>query len=411
MPAHTDLQPARITSGGKLASLGFEAAILDVRRGTTIGSFPGGYSPSGSFCNFRRSSEMTQTEGRKVIAGRDGELAAIFYQTLTDLGYKVVGDPSVVFERKEEINKARYLVAARITDIKANICNAASLWDGRPLGTQTGEVFLQIDWSFYSSAQRSVVLNVQTTGYNKSSEERPDGFYLIFADAFASATRNLGANNRFLSLVDEGGGKVVGLREQAALIRLQKVEAPQAPQGNYSSLVESVVTVRAGRSHGSGFLISPDGYILTNAHVVGGNEDVVVIFKAGFELTGRVIRKDRARDVALIKVQVNKATPFAVQRAKPRVGDEVVAIGTPVDLAFEKTVTRGIVSSIRVLEEYQAEFIQSDVTVQPGNSGGPLVDKYGAVIGIATLGIRGAVGLNFFIPIGAALESLDVAIE
>jgi S1-C subfamily serine protease len=69
------------------------------------------------------------------------------------------------------------------------------------------------------------------------------------------------------------------------------------------------------------------------------------------------------------------------------------------------------VSSIRFFEEYQMEMIQSDVIVQPGNSGGPLLDKNGAVIGITALGIRGAVGLNFFTPVGIALESLGVTLE
>jgi serine protease Do len=411
MPSHTDLQPRRISPGAKLALLGFEAAILNIKRGTAIGSFPGGYSPSGSFCNFRNSSEMTQTEGRKVIAGRDGELAAIFYQTLTDLGYRVVGDPSVVFERKEELDKARYLVAARITDMRANICNVNSLWDGRPFGTQSGEVFLEIEWSVYSSAQRSVVLTLQTTGYNTSSAERRDGFYMIFADAFANATRNFGASGKLVALVDEGANRTVSAAARPTFLRLRSVQRTQPLDGGFSSILDSVVTVRAGRGHGSGFVISPEGYILTNAHVVAGNDEVTVMFKAGFELAGRVVRIDKPRDVALIKVQLSKATPLPLQPAKPRVGDEVIAIGTPVDLALEKTATRGIVSSIRFLAEFQMELIQSDVLVQPGNSGGPLLDKNGNVIGIAAFGIRKAVGLNFFVPIGIALESVGVTIE
>ena len=181
--------------------------------------------------------------------------------------------------------------------------------------------------------------------------------------------------------------------------------------GSYSTLLDSVVTIRAGRAHGSGFLINPDGYILTNAHVVADNDEVNVVFKAGLELVGRVVRSDKPKDVALIKVQLSKAPPLPLQTATPRVGDEVVAIGTPVDLAFEKTVTRGIVSALRFMPEFQMELIQSDVVVQPGNSGGTLLDKNGNVIGITTFGISKALGLNFFIPIGVALESLGLTIE
>jgi S1-C subfamily serine protease len=99
-------------------------------------------------------------------------------------------------------------------------------------------------------------------------------------------------------------------------VRLRGVQRSQPLDGNYSSLLDSVVTVRAGRGHGSGFVISPDGFIVTNAHVVGSSEDVIVMFKAGFELAGRVVRKDKVRDVALIKVQLSKATPLPLQPAK-----------------------------------------------------------------------------------------------
>ena len=411
MPVRPDPERLQIDREWKLSSLGFEAAILDIKRGRIVGAFPGGYSEqSGSFCNAPRGAEMTQSEGRQVIAGRDGEFASIFYETLSELGYAVVGDPRIVFGREDELNKAKYLVAARIVDMKANICNVASLMDGRSFGTQNGEIFLEVEWSVYSPLQRAVVLTVASSGYQKTLAERRDGFYLIFADAFARATRNFAASRDLLALVNETGGRD-STPSFAHAIGLRKVAAISNFQGSYGSLLDSVVTIRAGRGHGSGFLVSTDGYILTNAHVVAATDEVAVVFEAGFELVGHVVRSNKVGDVALVKVELGRAVPLPLQLAKPRVGDEVVAIGTPLDLVFEKTVTRGIVSSLRFLEDYQMEMIQSDVVIQPGNSGGPLLDKNGSVIGISTLGIHGGVGLNFFIPIGVALETLAIEVE
>jgi serine protease Do len=412
MPKHQNLEQSQINREWKLAPLGFEAAILNIKRGSIIGSFPGGYTEkSGSFCNYPRGREITSTEGRRVIDGRDGELAAIFYQTLTESGYNVVGDPKIVFGRKEELNKAKYLAAARIVDLKANICNAASLWDGRSLGVQSGEVFMEIEWSVYSNIQRAVVLNVKTTGYHKFPDDRPDGFFLIFADAFANATQNFGANPKLVALVNESQDKTMAVNAFKGTIRLRKVEPQKIFNTDYNPLLDSVVSVRAGGALGSGFVISPDGYILTNAHVVAGNDEVYVVFKAGFELVGKVVRSDKIKDVALVKVELNKAKPLSLKLDKPNVGDEVLAIGTPKDLAFEKTVTRGIVSSFRFVKDLQMDMIQSDVTIQPGNSGGPLIDKNGHVLGISTLGTPDAIGLNFFIPISTALETLNITVD
>ena len=139
-----------------------------------------------------------------------------------------------------------------------------------------------------------------------------------------------------------------------------------------------------GGSHGSGFLVTDNGLALTCRHVVEDNEyfDVKRIGAKG-RGKGKIIRlADDGLDAALVVIAPVKADPLRVNRAIPAVGDDVYAFGTPLDKALEGTLTRGVVSAIR--EEDGVRVIQSDVSILPGNSGGPLLDKHGNVIGIAT---------------------------
>ncbi len=164
-------------------------------------------------------------------------------------------------------------------------------------------------------------------------------------------------------------------------------------------------------SMGSGFIIRPDGYILTNGHVVQGADEVTVKLLDKREFKARVIGIDAKTDVALLKIP---ATGLPVVQpgdpAKARVGEWVVAIGAP--FGFESTVTKGIISAKgrSLPQETLVPFIQTDVPINPGNSGGPLFDMKGEVIGInAQIYSRtgGYMGLSFAIPIDVALQVAD----
>ena len=162
------------------------------------------------------------------------------------------------------------------------------------------------------------------------------------------------------------------------------------------------------RSLGSGFIISPDGYILTNAHVVEGADEIDVRFTDKRELQAKVIGADRRSDVALIKVEA-KALPVVKfgDPSRLKVGEWVVAIGSP--FGFDNTVTAGIVSAKgrSLPEENFVPFIQTDVAINPGNSGGPLFNMKGEVVGINSQiysRTGGFMGLSFAIPIDVALD-------
>jgi serine protease Do len=162
------------------------------------------------------------------------------------------------------------------------------------------------------------------------------------------------------------------------------------------------------RSLGSGFILSEDGYLLTNAHVVAGADEVTVRLFDKREFSAQVVGADKRTDVALLKIEA-KGLPFARlgDPEKLRVGEWVVAIGSPFGL--ESTVTAGIVSAKgRALpQENYVPFIQTDVAVNPGNSGGPLFNLAGEVVGInSQIYSRngGYMGLSFAIPIDVAVD-------
>ena len=164
-----------------------------------------------------------------------------------------------------------------------------------------------------------------------------------------------------------------------------------------------------GRGLGSGFVISGDGYILTNAHVVADADDVTVrLADEKREFKAKVIGIDRRTDVALLKVDATGLPTVTLgNSANLKVGEWVAAIGSP--FGFNNTITAGIVSAKgRTLpEESFVPFIQTDVAVNPGNSGGPLLNLKGEVVGINSMiysGTGGYMGVSFAIPIEVALD-------
>lgn len=168
------------------------------------------------------------------------------------------------------------------------------------------------------------------------------------------------------------------------------------------------------RGQGSGFIISPAGDILTNAHVVGGADRVTVTLKDGRRFEGVVEGEDSITDLAVVKIEAGDgALPAATlgNSDNVRVGDWAIAVGNP--LGLDNTVTLGIVSTLKRssasvgIPDKRLDFIQTDAAINPGNSGGPLLDQTGAVIGINTAIRADAMGIGFAIPINKAKEIKD----
>ncbi|MGL4620254.1 HhoA/HhoB/HtrA family serine endopeptidase [Chroococcidiopsis sp.] len=169
---------------------------------------------------------------------------------------------------------------------------------------------------------------------------------------------------------------------------------------------------RTIRGAGSGFIISPNGRILTNAHVVDGADTVKVRLKDGRSFEGKVLGADPVTDVAVVQIQAQQLPTVKFgnsQQLQP--GQWAIAIGNP--LGLDNTVTTGIVSATGRsssdvgIPDKRVNFIQTDAAINPGNSGGPLLNQQGEVIGMNTAIIGGAQGLGFAIPIHTAQRIAD----
>ena len=207
--------------------------------------------------------------------------------------------------------------------------------------------------------------------------------------------------------------------------------SPDSVAGIAARVLPSVVSIETmskdGGGSGSGFVIDPNGYLLTNNHVVADAITIKVILNDGREYAAKILGRDESYDLAVLKIKTTglKALQFG-DSSKVQVGDSVIAFGSP--LGLSGTVTQGIISAkdrpvTAGDENSSTSFIsalQTDAAINPGNSGGPLVDATGAVIGvnsaIASLGSAlgsqsGSIGLGFAIPINQARKTADQLIR
>lgn len=226
----------------------------------------------------------------------------------------------------------------------------------------------------------------------------------------------------FTKLVEKNGAAVVNISTT------QKIKHPhtrkpfkgeQMPEGPFGDLFRHFFGDEEGRefedfdskSLGSGFIISNDGYVLTNYHVIKDANEIIVRLSDRRELEAEIVGKDARSDLALLKIEAKSLPSVEIGNSDSlKVGEWVLAIGSP--FGFDYSVTAGIVSAKgRPLpRENYVPFIQTDVAINPGNSGGPLFDIDGKVVGINSQiysRTGGFMGLSFAIPINMAMNIVD----
>ncbi len=372
---------------------------------------------------------------RRVVSGYAvKDIKQTFYEAMEANGYDVVENIDIDFRPEDEEKRAEYFISARVKDVDMSTCHAL-------LNTASkGRFYMEIHWSVYDALRRTVVYQAITEGYSHRKTRNLEGRTLLFFDALEMATHNLAADEDFRALILNGTKPPPHWRKNKSnkdkfddkprmfdalspLILEDKPLSIQPFQKHADQSRQATVTLQK-IGHGSGFFISKQGHIITNQHVVGDARRMRVITSdKKHKMIAEVLRVDKIRDVALLKIEEMpkdlNITTLPIRFEPTKISEDVYAIGSPYDAkVLYDTISKGIISAHRTnkIEGIHLPFIQSDVDIHGGNSGGPLLDEKGNIIGISVSGYgvdgnKASIGLNFFIPIQEALAALDISID
>ena len=318
--------------------------------------------------------------------------AAAFKAELERAGFKVVtpGEDNLF---DPEAVSSDYQAAAVITDEQVDGCMAPGGAFSPDRGDVRGSASMKIDWQLYAPIKKQVVAHISTGGTTKLDDSVAGGVTRLITEAFAANVRELAANAEFRAAMRAPKAFTKGFLVPGQQSKIALAGSLKAPLQHIDDAGGSVVTITTGFGTGSGLLISDDGYVLTNAHVVGEEKTLRVRWSDGIETLAQVVRVAKDRDVAVIKTDPRDRTPLSLSGARSD-GQKVFAIGTPKSAKLQGTVSSGVISANRIFDGMR--FIQSDTSVSPGSSGGPLLDESGAVIAITVAGIEneGRAGLE-----------------
>ncbi len=332
--------------------------------------------------------------------------AVSFKNELEGHGYKVVTPGDNLFD--PEGGAADYEAAAVIKDEHIDGCvSDGGLLNFSNLGDVRGSGEMEIDWQIYSPIKKEVLAHIITMASAKLDNSVPGGLPRLQVESFAANVRELARSNELRTALNAAKPLTKGFVMPGQQARIALAGSLKAKGQPIADAVGSVVTLTTGAGTGSGVLISNDGYLLTNAHVVGDEKTLRVRWSDNIETLGEVVRVAKDRDVALIKTNPRERMPLAIKRGIVTPGQKVYAIGSPAGPKYQGTVTSGVISTTRILDGLR--YIQSDVMVSFGSSGGALLDESGSLIGLTDLGISNHgenAGLNMFIPISDAMDFL-----
>lgn len=332
-----------------------------------------------------------------------------FTKTLQENNYRVIAPSTELFDM-EKAEQPDLLVGAIIKELAVNMCRD---WRGPPsANTVTVASYIRIAWQVYDPLTRQIVYEATTEGSEQTVINSENGHEIKQTDArsFGNATRNLLAQPAFIKTLYNKNSNQSNARTEPLSIKVGYGKGVGDFVSKAENLKAGTVTVRTAHGHGSGLIVTAEGYVITNAHVVGGATNLLVLVDKK-QYRASVVKEDVQRDIALLKIEAaTNLSPLMVSRKPIKTGETLYIIGTPLDENLSHTVTRGILSSERVMNN--KKYYQTDAAVNPGNSGGPAFNSNGDVIGVAVAGIfakdGGSLNINFIIPIEDALSSLGI---
>ena len=323
---------------------------------------------------------------------------------LSQAGFEVLrSHPQSVFEELIEASEpGRFLIGGTITRVHLN--SYSSFFNESTRDERS------IRWELFDRDLNKVVYRQEFDGSAQAEGiDNPAATY----EAIRASFRRLLNEPRFIALLTHSALPNTSIAAKPYKIdAIAAISQPITLEQLVGRTLPSIVQIRTPAGKGSGFLLDSSGLIVTNQHVVGSAFSVKVGLYDGSTRTGRVLRRDAIADAALVKLEgdISDISGLPICHTdEVRVGQSVVAIGNP--LSLSNTVTQGIVSGFR--HNPSRRLIQTDTAVNPGNSGGPLLNREGTVIGIVTQKVvsEGIEGLGFALPIGEVLQRLNITVD
>mgnify|MGYP002647212380 CR=1 FL=1 len=319
-----------------------------------------------------------------------------------------------------------------------------SVDESGPIDTQFTEKSDDEETNMSDAVQEQEVLNLGfdnnassdgTTTYYKKNKKRPNIFAACLISVLATAILIFGGINVseyvFSNMSDghtgsniasqqgnKGPSKASTLEQLAkkdgsemSIVDIANKVGPAVCGITTSQQVQSLFGTQVAEGSGSGIIISEDGYIVTNQHVIENADSVTVILSTGDEYEGTVVGQDVSTDLAVVKIDASNlpVAEFGYSN-ELEVGELAIAIGNPLGQEFAGSVTVGVISALNrtvTLENRSYTLIQTDAAINSGNSGGALVNSFGQVIGINSLKVSSAEGLGFAIPIDIAKPIIE----
>lgn len=368
-------------------SITFHAALTNIQNGTIIG-----YTYDGAA---RVRYEPIRWK-LGMIKG-DGQIKVEANRILKSLGYQVPESSDYMFVT-DKTSSARYQIGAKVLNYKFNTY--------LPLAGGFDESEVSILYDLYDTFQDKIVYSTIKQGYGKSDYENAiliahnDSFYGLLSDP------------DFVNIVALNSKQSKNKQNRIAeklFITNSLIEKYSMPE-SIEYFNSAVVTIETGFTHGSGFFISTDGYLLTAEHVVSGVDRVQIRTNQGFRIPANVVRVNRNSDIALLKANVSSVNFMPIVKQRAGLGVDLYAIGTPIDKNLSNSLAKGIVSSYRN-NQSGVEYIQTDLSLNPGNSGGPVFDEDGNVLGVVSWKLSQADGVSFCIEIQHALDILQIELQ
>ncbi len=328
---------------------------------------------------------------------------------LRDLGYNVRDSADALFDPMGDV-KIRYVMAAILHSAALDFeYRYSRRREGRGEGVGTADV--EVEVQLHDAVANKTLYRRTFYGHGEDEGLKPSPIINAVVNAILKAT----SDAEFVRLIAKSSSQA-----DVSASSIDEVELTACPRDESMSLprdlpetLEAVVEIEVGRSKGTGVIVSPDGWILTAAHVVDGAPEIWIRFANGAQLPATLQQSDTQFDVALLRIHGRNYPCSRIRTAIQdlELGSDVFAINLALGENRNPTVTRGVVSGYP--EQDEKRFIQTDASVNPGSSGGPLFASDGTIAGLTIIKFVGLEfeGLGFAVPIRDVIRYLSLRVK